>query len=98
MLGLIGGIVAAFVGILLGFVLRGMSAKAEKALAEQRTQEVAQRAQELAAELNGARAETNAARAETARVQAESAARAGFESLAGERQKALAQLASERDG
>lgn len=90
MLELIGGIVAAFVGIVLGFVLRGMSAKAEKAQFDQRSME-------LAGELNAARAETNAARGETARVQSESSARAGFESLAGERQRALEQIAAERD-
>jgi DNA recombination protein RmuC len=98
MLGLIGAIVAAFVGIVLGFLLRGMSAKTEKALADQRTQELAQRTQEVVQRAQELAVELNAARAETARVQAESAARAGFESLAAERQKALAQLAAERDG
>jgi hypothetical protein len=34
---LIGGIVAAFVGIVVGFWLRGASAKAEKTLLERRT-------------------------------------------------------------
>ena len=83
MLEVIGGVVAAFVGILLGFLLRGMSAKAEKA-------QLSQRAQELATE-------TIAARAELARVQAESAARAGFESLALERAQAIARLMGEQD-
>jgi DNA recombination protein RmuC len=91
MQGLIGAIVAAFVGIILGYWLRGSSAKTEKALSDQR-------AQELAAELNAARSETNAARGETARAQAESAARAGFESLAVERAQTVSQLAAERDG
>jgi len=80
---LILGVVAAFVGIFLGFLLRGASAKTEKAQAQQR-------AQELAAELA-------ASRADLQRVQAESAARAGFESVAVEREKALAQLAADRD-
>jgi len=80
---LIGGIVAAFVGILLGFLLRGMSAKAEKALAEQRTQEFA--------------VELTSVRAELSRVQAESATRAGFESLAGERAQAISRLMGDQD-
>ena len=83
MLGLIGGIVAAFVGILVGFWLRGASSKAEKAQREQR-------AQELATELAGTRAALTQA-------QAESAARAGFESLAHERDRTIGQLAGERD-
>jgi DNA recombination protein RmuC len=84
MLGLVGGIVAAFVGILVGFWLRGASAKAEKTQLERR-------AEDLAGELN-------LARSEMARAQTESAARAGFESLAAEREKAIALLAAERDG
>jgi DNA recombination protein RmuC len=84
MLGLTGGIVAAFVGILVGFWLRGASAKAEKTQLERRSEE-------LAGELNGARSEL-------ARTQAESAVRAGFESLAAEREKAIERLNAERDG
>jgi DNA recombination protein RmuC len=84
MAGLVGGIVAAFAGILVGFWLRGASSKAERTQLERRSEE-------LAGELNGARAEL-------ARAQSESAARAGFESLAGERVRAIAQLAAERDG
>ncbi len=83
MQGLIGGIVAAFVGILVGFWLRGASGKAEKT-------QMQQRAQELAAELA-------AARSDLQKSQAESAARAGFESLAAERARTIAQLAAERD-
>jgi DNA recombination protein RmuC len=83
MAGLIGGIVAAFAGILVGFWLRGASGKAEKLQREERMQE-------LAAELAGVRAVLT-------QQQAESAARAGFESLAGERERMIAQLASERD-
>ena len=83
MQGLIGGIVAALVGILVGFWLRGASSKAERAQREQR-------AQELATELAGVRAAL-------IQAQAESAARAGFESLAGERERTIGQLAGERD-
>jgi DNA recombination protein RmuC len=81
---LIAGIAAAFVGIVLGFWLRVVSTKAEKAQLERR-------AQELTGELTGVRAEL-------AQAQAESAARAGFESLAGERTKTIEQLTAERDG
>jgi DNA recombination protein RmuC len=84
MLGLMGGIVAAFVGILVGFWLRGASAKAEKTQLERRVEELAEA--------------LSAARLELARAQDDSAARAGFESLAREREKTIAQLAAERDG
>jgi DNA recombination protein RmuC len=79
---LIAGI-AALVGIALGFWLRNTSAKAEKA-------QFVRRAEELAAELAGVRAQA-------AQVQAESAERAGFESLAAEREKTIGRLAGERD-
>jgi len=82
MQGLIGGIVAAFVGILAGLWLRGVTAKAEKTQLERR-------ALELAAELG-------AARAELAKAQVESAARAGFEALATERLGAITRLQTER--
>jgi DNA recombination protein RmuC len=81
---LIAGIVAAFVGVFFGFWLRGLSAKTEKTQSDSRAQEAA--------------VELAAVRAALAQVQAESAARAGFESLAIERSRSLAQLASERDG
>ena len=81
---LIGGIVAAFVGIVVGFWLRGASAKAEKTLLERRTQELA--------------GELSALRGELAQCQADSATRAGFESLASERERTIAQLAGARDG
>jgi DNA recombination protein RmuC len=84
MQGLIGGIVAAFVGIILGFWLRGASGKAERTQLERRAQELAD--------------ELSAARSELAKAQAESAARAGFESLAAEREKAIGRLTAERDG
>jgi DNA recombination protein RmuC len=80
---LIGGI-ALIAGILLGFWLKHISGKAEKA-------QLARRGEELTAELGGVRAEL-------AKSQTESAARAGFESLAVEREKTIAQLAAERDG
>ena len=80
---LIGGI-ALIAGVLLGFWLKLVSGKAEKAQLERRSQE-------LAAELVGVRADL-------AKAQVESGARAGFESLATEREKTIAQLAAERDG
>jgi DNA recombination protein RmuC len=80
---LIGGI-ALIAGVLVGFWLKVVSGKAEKTQLERR-------GQELAIELIGVRAEL-------AKAQAESGARAGFESLATEREKAIAQLAAERDG
>ena len=80
---LVGGIVAAFLGIVLGFWLRGASGKAEKEQFQRRTLELID--------------ELTAARAELLKVQAESAARAGFESLAAEREKSIAQLHLDRD-
>jgi DNA recombination protein RmuC len=71
MLGLAGGIVAAFVGIVLGFWLRGASAKAEKAQLQQRTQELSS---ELAAERERSRAD-QLARGEVERLQAASISR-----------------------
>jgi len=79
---LIGGI-ALVAGVLLGFWLKVVSGKAEKAQMERRSQE-------LALELFGVRAELS-------KAQTESGARAGFESLAIEREKTIAQLAAERD-
>ncbi|MGD0736546.1 MAG: DNA recombination protein RmuC [Terracidiphilus sp.] len=84
MQGLIGAIVAAFAGIVLGFWLRAASNKVEKAQLESRARELTD---ELAT-----------ARNDMSRTQAESASRAGFESLAAEREKTIAQLAAERDG
>jgi DNA recombination protein RmuC len=80
---LIGGI-ALIAGILVGFWLKHISGKSEKAQFERRVEE-------LTAELIGVRGEL-------ARGQAESAARAGYESLAAEREKTIVQLAAERDG
>jgi len=67
---------------LLGKSLTGL--EAEKVLMERRTQELT--------------AELAVVRVAQAQTQAESAARAGFESLAGERASTIAQLAAERDG
>jgi DNA recombination protein RmuC len=74
---------AALAGILLGYWLCHVSAKAEKA-------QLARSADERLADLT-------ALRAEVASVQALSASRAGFESLAAEREKSACQLTSERD-
>lgn len=68
MLSLLVGAVAAIVGILVGYWLRGASARAELV----------------------------AAKSELAQVRAESAARAGFEAVAAEREKTLVQLNSDR--
>jgi DNA recombination protein RmuC len=80
---LIGAIIAAFAGIVLGFWMRAASNKAEKAQLERRASELTE--------------ELVAARAEVTRLHAESATRAGFESLAAEREKTIVQLATERD-
>jgi DNA recombination protein RmuC len=82
--GLIAGVVAAFVGILVGFWLRHSLAKWEKERLERRVQEQA--------------SELIAVRGELAQAQGESAGRAGFASLAGERAKTIAQLTTEKDG
>jgi DNA recombination protein RmuC len=71
-------------GILLGFVIRSNSAKRESTLLEQRNREAIEALGTLQKQL--------------AQAQAESAARAGFESLAAERDKTITRLASERDG
>ena len=81
---LIAGIVAAFVGIVLGFWLRAASAKTEKAQLEKR-------AEDLAAEVTGVRAELG-------KAQEESAKRAGFESLAVERLEALSERSKQLEG
>jgi DNA recombination protein RmuC len=81
---LILGVVAAFIGILVGFWLRTASAKAEKALLEKGIQDKT--------------GELNAVRSELAQAQAESAAKASFEALAAERQGTIARLEEERNG
>ncbi len=74
---------AALAGILLGYWLRHASAKTEKT-------QLDRRAEELLADLT-------ALRADFAAAQALSASRAGFESLAIEREKTACQLSAERD-
>ena len=69
-------------GILLGFFIRSNSAKRESALLEQRNREAIYALGALQKQL--------------AQAQTESASRAGFESLAAERDKTIARLASER--
>ena len=73
--------IAALVGILLGYVLRNATAASEKA-------HLAQRIDELGKDLT-------ATRADLAGVQAQSNARAGFESLSAERERANRQLNDE---
>jgi DNA recombination protein RmuC len=76
--------ILALAGILVGYWLRSISARKEKQLLEIR--------------LNETSADVIALRAELAETQALAAARAGFESLAAEREKNSARLAAERDG
>ncbi|MGA2672437.1 MAG: DNA recombination protein RmuC [Terracidiphilus sp.] len=90
--------VAVAVGGLLGYWLGKTFAQANSRLLEKsltgleaERNLVERRTQELTAELTGVRGDL-------ARLQAESAARAGFESLAGEREKTIGQLTAERDG
>jgi len=75
--------VAALAGILLGFWLRALSTRGEKSQQESRVHDLAADLVEL--------------RAQLAHTQAESALRAGFESLAAERDRSLAHLGAERD-
>jgi len=90
-------IFAVCAGVALGYLLGKAFAQAENRLLRERqsgfeTEKaiVERRAQELTAELN-------AVRASLAQAQADSAAHAGFESLAAERARSLAQLTAERD-
>ncbi len=76
-------VLAVLAGILLGYLLRHASAKNEKAQCESR-------AAELAGELAGAKASL-------AQAQADAIVRAGFESLAAEREKIVARLSAERE-
>jgi len=80
---LIAGI-ALLVGIVVGYWMRANSAKSEKALMDAANRESADA--------------LNACRAQLAQTQAESAARAGYESLAAEREKRLSQTTAECDG
>ncbi len=74
---------AALMGILLGFWLRSADVGAEKALLQQRNRELE----------DG----LGAARDELAQVRAESNTRAGFEALAQEREKTMAQMTAEHE-
>jgi len=84
MQGLIGAIVAAFAGIVLGFWLRHFIAKWEQQRLERRGTEQT--------------AELIAVRAELAQAQGESAGRAGYASLAGERAKTIEKMNIELNG
>ena len=75
--------IAILVGIALGYWIRANSAKSEKNLLEQHNREQAEG--------------LNALRIQLAQSQSESAARAGFESLAAEREKSITALAADRD-
>ncbi len=76
-------VLSLIAGIFLGFFIRSNSAKRESVLLEQRNRE--------------AMDELGAIQKQLAQTQSESAARAGFESLAAERDKTITRLASERD-
>src|SRR5450631_3681519 len=75
--------IAILVGIALGYWIRGKSSKAEKVLLEQHNREAA----EALALLRG----------QLAQSQTEASTRAGFESLAAEREKTVDRLMAERD-
>lgn len=90
MVALIAGVVAALAGIVVGYWLRSLSAKSERAALERK-------AAEQAAELNAARSEVAQSRADWTRAQAELGVRAGFEALANERAGVIGQLTAERD-
>lgn len=81
MLPLIAAVSAAIAGILIGFWLRGASARTEKA-------QLALRAEELGRTLD-------ATKADLAQAQAVAAARAGFQALADERERSLANTRQE---
>lgn len=75
--------VAALAGILIGYWLRGVAATREK--------------QQLEARLGDASGSLASARSELGQAQATAASRAGFESLAAERERTIAQMAGERE-
>jgi DNA recombination protein RmuC len=74
-------VIAAIAGILVGFWLRGKSARAETGQSEMRVAELTRN--------------LDAAKADITRLQADSVSRAGFEALATEREKALAGVREE---
>ena len=81
---------AAIAGIILGYLLRQIAAKSERAAGEGEKAQLAQRAAELTAELGSMRTELSQTRGVAER-------RAGFESLAAERQSMIDRLNAERD-
>ncbi len=85
------GIVAVSLGILIGFLLRNASAKTEKALLEQNALNLDQRNREQAEALKITQTALEQA-------QKESAARAGFESMAAERERVIERLSTEKTG
>jgi DNA recombination protein RmuC len=80
----IAGVIAAIIGILVGFWLRGISTKTEIESVKAGNDLLDRRTQELGEELASVRSEL-------AQAQAQALARAGFESLADERLRALAE-------
>lgn len=76
-------VIAALVGIGVGFILRNLSAKTEKSLLESQKVRAEQDAASLRAELSAA--------------QSLASQRAGFESVAAERQSAMERLTAERN-
>jgi len=81
MLPSIAAVVAAIAGILVGFWLRGKSARTENAQLEMHAAELTHNLE--------------SAKADLAQLQAESASRAGYQALAGEREKALVSVREE---
>ncbi len=79
---LIAALLAAFAGIVIGFWLRSTTAKSEKSQLELRNQQL--------------ETELVAVRVELTNAQAQSAARAGFESLAAERERTIREATQER--
>lgn len=79
----IAAVVAALLGIFLGFILRGKSATEEKARIDANTRQLQD--------------DLNSTRAALTQTQAESASRAGFEAQASERHALIEQLRSERE-
>ncbi len=83
-------VLAVLVGIFLGYRMRGLAAQAEVNSARAEKSLVEQNAAAISAELGTVRQQLE-------QVRAQSAARAGFESLAAEREKTIAQLAEEKN-
>jgi DNA recombination protein RmuC len=82
--------VAAILGIILGYILRQIAAKSERIAAENEKAQFAQRTAELSAELTRTRADL-------AQVRELAERRAGFESLAVERQTLIDRLTADRE-